>query len=153
MQTRLYRSRTDSVIGGVCGGLGRYLGIDPTLVRLFFVLLALGSGIGLFAYILMWILIPPEGAETADVSQTARDGANEIAERARSMGEDLRRGFSGSDMRSGAIIGAALILAGVYFLMRTLDLPWMRWLDFDLLWPALLVVAGVVLLWRRAKGG
>ena len=153
MQTKLYRSKTDSMIAGVCGGLGRYLGIDPTLVRLFFVLLALGSGVGVFVYLLLWILVPREGVETTDVSQTVRDGANEMAERARTMGEDLRRGFSGSDMRSGAIIGTALILMGVFFLMRTLDIAWLRWLDFDLLWPALLVVAGVVLLWRRARGG
>jgi phage shock protein C len=153
MQTKLYRSKTDSMIAGVCGGLGRYLGIDPTLVRLFFVLLALGSGVGVFVYLLLWILVPREGVETTDVNQTVRDGANEMAERARTMGEDLRRGFSGSDMRSGAIIGAALILMGVFFLMRTLDIAWLRWLDFDLLWPALLVVAGVVLLWRRARGG
>ena len=153
MQTKLYRSKTDSTIAGVCGGLGRYLGIDPTLVRLFFVLLALGSGVGVFVYLLLWILVPREGVETTDVSQTVRDGANEMAERARTMGEDLRRGFSGSDMRSGAIIGTALILMGVFFLMRTLDIAWLRWLDFDLLWPALLVVAGVVLLWRRSRGG
>ncbi len=153
MKTKMTRSRTDSMIAGVCGGLGRYLGIDSTLVRLFFVLLALGSGVGVFAYLLLWILIPREGVETGDVSQTVRDGANEMADRARSMGEDLRRGFSGADTRSAAIIGGALILMGVFFLMRTLDVPWLRWLDLDLLWPALLIVAGAVLLWRRARGG
>ncbi len=153
MQNRLYRSRTDSMIAGVCSGLGRYLGIDATIVRLFFVLLALGSGVGVFIYLVLWILVPQEGAQTSDVGQTARDGASEIAERARTVGQDLRRGFTGADSRSAAIIGGALILLGAYFLMRTLDIAWLRWLDFDLLWPALLIIAGVVLLWRRARGG
>jgi phage shock protein C len=52
------------MIAGVCGGLGRYLGIDPTLIRLAFVLLVLfGVGSGLLAYIIMMLIVPlePEG--------------------------------------------------------------------------------------------
>ena len=62
---KLYRSRTDKMIAGVCGGLGKYLGIDPTLVRLAFVLLVLfGVGSGLLVYIIMLLIVPlePEGA-------------------------------------------------------------------------------------------
>ena len=60
---RLHRSRTDRMIAGVCGGLGRYFGIDPTLVRLAFVVIALAVGSGLLAYLILWIIIPlePEG--------------------------------------------------------------------------------------------
>ena len=54
---RLYRSRKDKRIGGVCGGLGEYLSIDPTLIRLIWVLLAL-SGVGILAYFIAWIIIP-----------------------------------------------------------------------------------------------
>lgn len=65
METKkLYRSRADRMIAGVCGGLGRYLGIDPTLIRLAFVLLVLfGVGSGLLAYIIMMLIVPlePEG--------------------------------------------------------------------------------------------
>jgi len=57
---KLSRSRTHSMIGGVCGGLGRALRIDPTLVRLFFVLLALSDGIGVLIYIILWIVMPLE---------------------------------------------------------------------------------------------
>ena len=66
METKkLYRSRTDQMIAGVCGGLGKYLGIDPTLIRLAFVLLLLfGIGSGLLVYLVMMLLVPlePEGA-------------------------------------------------------------------------------------------
>lgn len=60
---RLYRSRTDHMIAGVCGGLGHYFGIDPTLVRLAFVILALAGMSGGLAYLIMWIVVPlePEG--------------------------------------------------------------------------------------------
>ena len=61
---KLYRSRSDKMIAGVCGGLGYYLGIDPTLIRLAFVLLVLfGVGSGFLAYIIMMLIVPlePEG--------------------------------------------------------------------------------------------
>ena len=57
---RLYRSKTNRVIGGVCGGMGEYFGIDPTIIRLIWVILALMGGTGIIAYIIAWIIIPEE---------------------------------------------------------------------------------------------
>ena len=57
---RLYRSKTNRVIGGVCGGMGEYFGIDPTIIRLIWVILALMGGAGIIAYIIAWIIIPEE---------------------------------------------------------------------------------------------
>lgn len=53
---RYYRSSTDRIIGGVCGGIAEYFNIDPLLVRLVFAILFFGYGTGLLAYILIWIL-------------------------------------------------------------------------------------------------
>lgn len=55
---RLFRSRKNKVIAGVCGGIGEYLGIDPTLVRLFFILFTFVGGGGILAYIICWMIIP-----------------------------------------------------------------------------------------------
>ena len=56
---KLYLSDTDRKIGGVCGGLGEYFDKDPTLIRIIFILLALLSfGLGIIAYILIWIIVP-----------------------------------------------------------------------------------------------
>lgn len=60
---RLLRSRDDRVLGGVGGGLGAYLGIDPVIVRLVFVVLALAGGGGILAYIIAWIVIPEAPAD------------------------------------------------------------------------------------------
>lgn len=57
---RLYRSRDERMIGGVCGGLAKYLVIDPTVVRLIFILLALAGGPGLLIYLIMLIVVPEE---------------------------------------------------------------------------------------------
>ncbi len=56
---KLYLSDTNKKIGGVCGGLGEYFDIDPTLVRVVFILIALLSlGLGVIAYILIWVIVP-----------------------------------------------------------------------------------------------
>ncbi len=74
METKkLYRSRTDRMISGVCGGLGKYLGIDPTLIRLVFVLLLLfGVGSGLILYIILMFIVPEE-PETTNVLDAIKD--------------------------------------------------------------------------------
>ena len=58
--TKLYRSKKDRMICGVCGGIANYFNIDPTLVRLAFVLIAMGAGSGILAYIIAAIIIPDE---------------------------------------------------------------------------------------------
>jgi phage shock protein C len=57
---RLYRSRDERMLAGVCGGLAKYFRIDPTIIRLIFVVLALAGGPGLLIYIIMWIVVPEE---------------------------------------------------------------------------------------------
>ena len=57
---RLYRSRTDRKIAGVCGGMAQYFGWDPVIPRIVLLVLILGAGIGPLAYIICWIAIPLE---------------------------------------------------------------------------------------------
>jgi len=58
MARRLYRSNTEKMIGGVCGGLGELLDVDPTIVRVVFVLLGLLGGHGILLYIILWLIMP-----------------------------------------------------------------------------------------------
>lgn len=120
-QKRLYRSRTDRMLGGVAGGLGRYFAVDPVLVRLAWVALAF-SGIGVLAYIVAWIIVPEEpigeiteGSPTAPPPQSRND-------------------------RAGAriVFGSVLIAIGSLLLLDWV-LP-----DLDkLLWPLAIIAAGV----------
>jgi phage shock protein C len=57
---KLYRSRTDRKLAGVCGGLAQYLNVDATAVRVLVVVLAVLGGSGLVIYLAMWILVPSE---------------------------------------------------------------------------------------------
>jgi len=55
---RLYRIPSDGMIGGVCAGLGEHLVIDPTIIRLIFVLLFFGGSSGFWIYLIMWLIVP-----------------------------------------------------------------------------------------------
>ncbi|MEI6681177.1 MAG: PspC domain-containing protein [Bacteroidota bacterium] len=57
---RLFRSRKDRVIGGVCGGLGNYFNLDPVIIRVATVALFFAGFIGLLGYIIAWIIVPNE---------------------------------------------------------------------------------------------
>jgi phage shock protein C len=60
---KLYRSRSNRMLAGVCGGVAQYFNVDATLIRVLFVLLAVLGGSGLLLYLAMWIIVPnqPEG--------------------------------------------------------------------------------------------
>lgn len=55
---KLYRSRKDKLIGGVCGGLAEFFNLDPSWVRLFFILFFLLGGCSLLIYLIMWVIVP-----------------------------------------------------------------------------------------------
>jgi len=55
---RLYRSGKEKILGGVCGGIAEYFNVDPTIIRIIWILIVLGYGAGIIAYIIAWIIIP-----------------------------------------------------------------------------------------------
>lgn len=60
MEKRLYRSITDQKLGGVCAGIAKYFGIDPSIIRLVWIFAFFCLGIGALAYLLAWFIIPEE---------------------------------------------------------------------------------------------
>jgi len=60
---RLYRDTNDRFIGGVCSGIADYTNVDPAIVRIIFAILGFATGIGILAYIILWIVLPPKGLE------------------------------------------------------------------------------------------
>src|SRR5262245_49532184 len=163
MARRLTRDTGHAVIGGVAAGVGRYLDVDPVLVRLGFVLATLLGGLGLVFYVACWVIMPredgvagaPATASPAPDSSSAA-GAPPIGEglasELRQAGDSLRRhlgdaapGVSGARM----VVGCFLVLLGVVLLMQELHwVHWPHWARLAALWPTFLVAMGIVLLVR-----
>jgi len=122
---RLTRSRSDRVLGGVAGGIGRHLGIDPVIVRLAFVAFVLAAGSGIVAYIIAWIVIPdePEGGVGLPPIAPGPGGA------------------------TSTYAGLALIGVGGLLLVDRL-FPGISW---RFLPPIALILLGVVLIVRRGE--
>ena len=62
---RLVRNTSNEMVGGVCSGIADYFNIDPVIVRLVFVLMALGGGHGILAYLVLWMLMPTDESPVA----------------------------------------------------------------------------------------
>jgi phage shock protein C len=133
MRPRLYRSRTDYWIAGVCGGLGRYFGVDSNPIRLGFVVLAAWNGLGVLLYLVTVLIVPEEPIE-----QIADPGAVPPAPGGAPAPHEGRR------MR---MLGWLLILGGAYLFLRNLHLfiPIVQ----DQVFPIVLILGGLVLLLMR----
>ena len=120
MNERLYRSRSDRMIAGVAGGLAQSMRLDPSIVRIIWAILVPATGgLALIVYIVMAIVVPeePAGAEHAPP-----------------------RPITGTSF--AVPVGAALVVLGAYLLLR----QYIPQLDFDRIWPVLLIGLGVLLL-------
>src|SRR6188472_4353629 len=119
----LRRDRGDAVIGGVCAGLGRRLGIDPIFLRVVFIAATAAGGLGLVAYGLAWALLPAEGDSRAP---------------------SLR--VPGSRESWSVATGIGMLMFAVLLLFR----EWGLWVGDALVWPVVLAASGGALIWRQS---
>jgi phage shock protein C len=150
MTNKLYRSQTDKMLGGVCGGLSKYLRVDLTIVRLFFVVLTLLGGFGPLVYLIMWIIVPLEDHVYTDSNPNKFEG-EDIKERAGMVRDDFINAVKQPNQNTARFLGIGLVLAGGFFLLQQLDIKWLNWLDNGVLWAALILLAGVALLVRATR--
>jgi phage shock protein PspC (stress-responsive transcriptional regulator) len=146
-RTRLYRSTTNKMLGGVAGGLGEYFDIDPTIIRIGFILLALLNGIGILIYLVMWILIPTSNQTTLDHDATIKENLTEMTEKAKSFGHSISFKRHQPTDNSRFWWAVFIIAIGFYFLFRNFGL--FDALDLGKFWPVILIVAGLIFLLRK----
>ncbi len=123
MQRKLYRSRANSMIAGVCGGLGEYLNVDPSILRVVAVLLIFAKGIGFLAYVIAWVIVPRRSEVEAETVAPDKSEASRL------------------------LPGLILIVVGLVFLMNNL----IPWFGFSYLWPVFLIAVGAALLFKALK--
>jgi phage shock protein C len=130
---KLYRSRANRVIAGVCGGLGEYLNIDPIIFRVVFVAMALAGGSGILIYLIGVLVIP----ETTVAEQVVAD-KNEVIIGPKNWLSDRRN-----------VIGAIIVVIGLVALLNQISpFHWLRW---DFFWPVLIVIIGAYLIFKNRK--
>lgn len=149
------------MIAGVCGGIGSYFNVDPVLIRVVFVVLAIAHGFGLLLYIALAIVIPREpGPMPADDPESkAREFADAVERRADAIGVELRRS-DGPLRRVLAWVIIALAAATLIGLFRPRGWGYgvmgdwyplgMHW-GWGILLPLLLVFAGIYLIIRPPR--
>ena len=146
---RFYRSLTDRVFAGVCGGLAEYFTLDVLLIRLVFVVLAIAGGGGVLLYVVLWIVTPekPIILQSSQNSSPMETQKNLYSETPRSpenpsSGIPPKQGYPEHKFRGNLIGGLVLITLGALFLADQL-IPHIRFFD---LWPIVLIIIGIGLL-------
>ncbi len=150
MEKKLYRDEHRKMVGGVCAGLADYLGIDVTIVRIFFLLTLILKGGGGLVYIVLWIVLPKRDYTFSNpvVDYTVPPVVPPPADPFFNVPPQMP--FPPKRRSNGALIGGLiLITVGVIFLMDQLDIvpDW----DFDRLWPIILVVVGLAFIFTGDK--
>ena len=142
MEYRLYRSESDKKIAGVCGGIAEYFGIDPTIVRLLWLISIAVYGTELLINIVAAIIM----TKMEDIN--AGPGSNRNSDKNNGQKSNMfGRGFNQEEGRK--FFGYALIIVGaILFSKRFIFL---RWLSFKFLFPIVLIVLGVFILSSRPK--
>ncbi len=158
--TRLYRTVQGRVIGGVAGGLADFFGMDPTIVRLLFVLLVIFGGSGVLLYIILWIILPeknpyntynsttyttpPAAGEGSGVGETYEGfEQGKPANPPYSAGGAMNQSEAPVKRMQGSLIGGVLlIVVGSLFLMER----FIPRIDFSDLWPVILIAVGLILI-------
>jgi phage shock protein C len=135
----LYRSAHDNMIGGVAGGIAESTNLDPTLIRILFILMVLVGGGGVLLYIILWIVLPLNeqakiniNSDNMEEQKTQENGQSKFPQN-----QKFKKKDDGS-----LIAGLILITLGVIFLV----IRYVPRIDFGDLWPVILIVIGIVLL-------
>jgi phage shock protein C len=142
---KLYRSETDKVIAGVCAGIADFFDIDPTLVRIAFVLITIFGGGGIILYIILWLIIPSEESNGEISRDNIKKGTGEIKAQAGKFAEDAKE-FSRTQ-NSRVLLGAVILILGIVLLLQNLGI--FRFFNLWRLWPIILIILGYIVLARR----
>lgn len=154
MEKRLYRNRSDRMIWGVCGGLAKYFDMDPTIVRVITALSIFLGGVGLWAYIILAIVVPLEDSKAAEPKDTIKENVEEMKETARELGREIQSTLAKGEGESEAAakirhrrrntLGIIFVVLGGLFLLGSFNI--FRWFNWGNLWPLVLVAIGVLVI-------
>lgn len=160
----LRRSATNQVIAGVCGGIGEYFDIDPSVVRIIFIVLAFATGSGIILYVILWLVIPGATSSAQTIGETTmREGFQEMGNKYQEVKSKIEQELKDEEKPQPAPtqtttpssntgtnwLGVILILLGSWLFLK--NFGFFRFFDIGRLWPIILIVIGVYVLIDRKK--
>lgn len=142
---RLYKSNSNKMVDGVCAGIAQYFAIDPSIVRLAFVLMTVFGGVGIVAYIVLMFILPREDDKLkTDTSETVKKNAAEFEKKVDQVAQNLEN----NNGYTRKLFGIIAISVGVYLLLANFDfVPFVSVWKF---WPLVFVALGLVILKSRS---
>ena len=155
MTKKLYRSKKNCVIGGVCGGIGEYFDIDPIIIRLLVVLIFFMGGAGLIAYIIAWIIIPQKPNDNIESQSKSEVEDADMRKKSETKNKNLlvaeyqssEENNNHSAKNKNVFLGLIFVFLGLIFLGTTFS-PWFNWIAWSTYWPVILIIAGLVIMIR-----
>ena len=145
MNRKLFRSESKKILGGVCGGLGEYLAIDPIFIRIFFIIWTVLGEASIFVYLILWVVMPTESAAGESLRK------EDVGVRIRMMGQEIGEVARQPSPQLITFAGVGLVAWGIIQLLERLGLVWYRWDYMGYVWPALLIIAGGIVILRALK--
>jgi phage shock protein C len=144
---KLYRSSTNKVIAGVCGGLGDYFDIDPMIIRALFVLAFFMSGSGVVLYLALWVIIPENPVHDTFSRAHFKSTVNEMKAKAIDVVDEIRGIKTERTETRQSWLAILVVALGVMMLLRNFDL--LSVFDFERLWPLLLIIIGFAIMFKK----
>lgn len=141
----LARPLEGRLLGGVCVGIGRFLDIDPVIIRLIFVGVTLLGGSGILIYIILWLIIPSEQSQDMITQKSIEDGVKEIQQKAQKLAENAKEYSQKANPRT--TVGIILIILGSLLLIQ--NLAPIRINIIGKFWPILLIVFAIYLMGKN----
>jgi phage shock protein C len=134
---KLYRSKENRIIFGVCGGLGEYFEVDPLIVRVLFVILSLINGVGIIAYLILAVVVPEDNKD----KKAKKGGVEEVQEKTQDLAEELKTNSWLKNSKN--IFGLVIVLIGINVLFeQVFQYSPFAWINWGIVWGLLIILIG-----------
>lgn len=147
-EQKLTRSRKERILFGVCGGLANYFGMDPTIIRLLFVVLTLAGGSGPLLYIILAFVVPEEKeGKQGNREKNLQNFAKDVGKRAQNLAGEIKKSQKNQE-KIRNLLGLGVILLGIILLVQQF-VNINAFINWDFVWPGAIILIGLLIIFKK----
>ncbi len=154
MEKRLYRSRDNRMVAGVCGGMAEYFNIDPTVARILWVIAGLLGGSGVLAYIVALIIMPLDPGTSYSAGESDNRVVNEFDNTQGDAQSDewskTKKAVNYDAGKSRLVFGGILIILGIFFLLKQFEV-FNFITSYKITVPTVFIAIGLLIIFRGRR--